>query len=392
MKGEKLKEYVEEKKKQYKDVLPQNVLDSLAEAIQELDVEITEEEVDKMFELAKEDYMKSIIEPGEPVGTVSAQSVGEPGTQMTLRTFHFAGVRELNVTLGLPRLIEIVDARKTPSNPMMKIYLDEEYRHDQQKALELARKIEYTKVQNVISSIEIDLSTLSIVLTFDPNMMQDKGVTLEDIKNVLKKSKLPEYEMEEHSEENRLVLTFTNLDGILALFKLREKILNIKLKGIKGIKRAIVKPEGGEYVIYTEGSNLGAVIGMKGVDSKRIWTNNMREIEEVFGIEAARNHIAREIKRVLDEQGLDVDYRHILLVADIMTRDGTVKQVGRHGVTGEKESILARAAFEVTVKHLLEAAVHAEREEFKGVIENIIIGQPIRVGTGMVELSMRPTR
>ena len=391
MDKEKLKEYLAKKKDEYKDILPKVVLESLEKSILDLDVEVTEEEVDKIFELAKEDYLNSMIEPGEPVGTVSAQSVGEPGTQMTLRTFHFAGVRELNVTLGLPRLIEIVDARKTPSNPMMKIYLDENYKNDQQKALEIARKIEYTKIQNVVSSVEIDLATLSIILTFDPQMMQDKGITLEDIKNVIKRSKLPEYEMEEYPEENRLVLTFTNLDGILALFKLREKILNIKLKGIKGIRRAIVKQEGGEYVIYTEGSNLAAVLGIKGVDTTRIWTNNIHEIEEVFGIEAARNHIAREIKKVLDEQGLDVDYRHILLIADIMTRDGIVKQVGRHGVTGEKESILARAAFEVTVKHLLEAAAHAEKEEFRGVIENIIIGQPIRVGTGMVELSMRPT-
>ena len=391
MDKEKLKEYIEKKKEEYKEVLPSVVLESLEKSVLELDMEVTEEEIDKIFELAKEDYLSSVIEPGEPVGTVSAQSVGEPGTQMTLRTFHFAGVRELNVTLGLPRLIEIVDARKTPSNPMMKIYLVDSYKNDQQKALEIARKIEYTKIQNVISSVEIDLATLSIILSFDPQMMQDKGVTLEDIKNVIKRSKLPEYEMEEYPEENRLVLTFTNLDGILALFKLREKILNIKLKGIKGIKRAIVKQEGGEYVIYTEGSNLAAVLGIKGVDPTRIWTNNIHEIEETFGIEAARNHIAREIKRVLDEQGLDVDYRHILLIADIMTRDGIVKQVGRHGVTGEKESILARAAFEVTVKHLLEAAAHAEKEEFRGVIENIIIGQPIRVGTGMVELSMRPT-
>jgi len=87
---------------------------------------------------------------------------------------------------------------------------------------------------------------------------------------------------------------------------------------------------------------------------------------------------------------LDVDMRHILLVADVMTRTGTVRQIGRHGVTGEKSSVLARAAFEVTVKHLLDASARGEVEEFKGVVENIIIGQPIRLGTGIVELSMKP--
>jgi len=311
---------------------------------------------------------------------------------MTLRTFHFAGVRELNVTLGLPRLIEIVDARKTPSTPMMKIYLKEEYKNNVEKVLEIARRLEYTKVQNVVSSIDIDLANFALILALDPDMMRDKGVSFSDVVSALKKLKLPEHEIEESEEENRITITFTNISDILTLFKLREKVLNTKIKGLKGIKRAIVRKEGDEYVIYTDGSDLAAVVEIPEVDTTRIWTNNVFEIQKVLGIEAARAHIVREIKRVLDEQGLDVDYRHILIVADMMTRDGTVKQVGRHGVTGEKESILARAAFEVTVKHLLEAAIHAEKEEFVGVVENIIIGQPIRLGTGMVELTMRLTR
>jgi DNA-directed RNA polymerase subunit A" len=392
MVSEQIKEYVSKKVEEYKEVIPENKLRELQSAITSLEIDITPEEVDRIFELAKEEYLKSLVQPGEPVGIVAAQSIGEPGTQMTLRTFHFAGVRELNVTLGLPRLIEIVDARKTPSTPMMKIYLKEEYKNNVEKVLEIARKLEYTKVQNVVSSIDIDLANFAIILTLDPDMMRDKGVSFSDVVSALKKLKLPEHEIEESEEENRITITFTNLSDIMTLFKLREKILNAKIKGLKGIKRAIVRKEGDEYVIYTDGSDLAAVVEIPEVDTTRIWTNNVFEIQKVLGIEAARAHIVREIKRVLDEQGLDVDYRHILIVADMMTRDGTVKQVGRHGVTGEKESILARAAFEVTVKHLLEAAIHAEKEEFVGVVENIIIGQPIRLGTGMVELTMRLTR
>ncbi len=392
MVSEQIKEYVSKKVEEYKEVIPENKLGELQSAITSLDIDITPEEVDRIFELAKEEYLKSLVQPGEPVGIVAAQSIGEPGTQMTLRTFHFAGVRELNVTLGLPRLIEIVDARKTPSTPMMKIYLKEEYKDNVEKVLEIARRLEYTKVQNVVSSIDIDLANFALILTLDPDMMRDKGVSFSDVVSALKKLKLPEHEIEESEEENRITITFTNLSDILTLFKLREKVLNTKIKGLKGIKRAIVRKEGDEYVIYTDGSDLAAVVEIPEVDTTRIWTNNIFEIQKVLGIEAARAHIVREIKRVLDEQGLDVDYRHILIVADMMTRDGTVKQVGRHGVTGEKESILARAAFEVTVKHLLEAAIHAEKEEFVGVVENIIIGQPIRLGTGMVELTMRLTR
>ncbi|MGC9106336.1 MAG: DNA-directed RNA polymerase subunit A'' [Thermoprotei archaeon] len=392
MVSQEIAEYVEKKVEEYKDIIPENKLKELKNAILSLEIDITQDEVDRMFELAKEEFVNSLIEPGEPVGIVAAQSIGEPGTQMTLRTFHFAGVRELNVTLGLPRLIEIVDARKTPSTPMMRIYLTEEHKNDVNKALEIARRIEYTKVQNVVSTIDIDLASFALTLYLNDELMRDKGVTFDDVLNAIKKLKMPEHEIEESREENRITITFTNLTDVLTLFKLREKILSAKIKGIKGIKRAIVRKEKDEYVIYTDGSDLAAVLEIPGVDAKRIWTNNLYEISKVFGIEAARNHIAREIKRVLDEQGLDVDYRHILLVADMMTRDGTIKQVGRHGVTGEKESILARAAFEVTVKHLLDAAVHAEREEFVGVVENIIIGQPIRLGTGMVELTMRLSR
>ncbi|MEM3209349.1 MAG: DNA-directed RNA polymerase subunit A'' [Saccharolobus sp.] len=382
--------YLEEKCKQAESILPKKIIDDIKNLIISKEVLITKEEIDRIFELAIKDYNDGIIEPGEPIGIVAAQSIGEPGTQMTLRTFHFAGIRELNVTLGLPRLIEIVDAKKVPSTPMMTIYLTEEYKSDKDKVLEVARKLEYTKIENVVSSTSIDIASMQIILQLDDDMLRDKGVTIEDVKKAISRLKLGDFNIEE-SDNNTLLISFSNVDSISALFKLRDKILNTKIKGIKGIKRAIVQKKGDEYVIITDGSNLSGVIGVKGVDVSKIETNNIREIEEVFGIEAAREMIIREISKVLAEQGLDVDIRHILLVADMMTRTGLVRQIGRHGVTGEKGSVLARAAFEVTVKHLLDAAARGDLEEFKGVVENIIIGHPIKLGTGMVELTMRPT-
>ncbi|MEM3220782.1 MAG: DNA-directed RNA polymerase subunit A'' [Saccharolobus sp.] len=382
--------YLEEKCKQAESILPKKIIDDIKNVIISKEILITREEIDRIFELAIKDYNDGIIEPGEPIGIVAAQSIGEPGTQMTLRTFHFAGIRELNVTLGLPRLIEIVDAKKVPSTPMMTIYLTEEYKSDKDKVLEVARKLEYTKIENVVSSTSIDMASMLIILQLDDDMLRDKGVTIEDVKKAISRLKLGDFNIEE-SDNNTLLISFSNVDSISALFKLRDKILNTKIKGIKGIKRAIVQKKGDEYVIITDGSNLSGVIGVKGVDVSKIETNNIREIEEVFGIEAAREIIIREISKVLAEQGLDVDIRHILLVADMMTRTGLVRQIGRHGVTGEKGSVLARAAFEVTVKHLLDAAARGDLEEFKGVVENIIIGHPIKLGTGMVELTMRPT-
>lgn len=383
------KEFMEQELEKASSVLPVNVIDNLRNSIINYPVILSREEIEKVIQLSIQEYVSELVNPGEPVGVVAAQSIGEPGTQMTLRTFHFAGVRELNVTLGLPRLIEIVDARKTPSTPMMTIYLTDEYKKDRDKALEIARKIEYTKIESVVASTNIDIASMSITLQLDDEMLRDKGVSKDDVKKAIQRLKLGKYELQEIGE-NTITITFQDIEGISALFKLREKILNTKIKGVKGIKRAIVQKRGDEYVIITDGSNLEGIIGIKGIDLSKVETNNIHEVADVFGIEAARELIMREIKKVLDEQGLDVDVRHLSLIADIMTRTGTVRQIGRHGVTGEKSSVLARAAFEVTVKHLLDAAARGEVEEFKGVVENIIIGQPIKLGTGMVELTMRP--
>lgn len=389
MVSEQMKNYIDKKLEEVKSKLPDKVIQDLRDTLYKLEIEVSQDEVDRIIELAIKEYESSLVEPGEAVGVVAAQSIGEPGTQMTLRTFHYAGIRELNVTLGLPRLIEIVDVRKTPSTPIMTIYLTDEYKYDKEKALEIARKIEYTKVENVIASVSLDISSMSITLQLDEDMLRDKGLTAEEVKKTIYKLKLGKIRAED-IDENTFTIYFEEIDSITGLFKMREKILNSKIKGVKGIKRAIVQKKGDEYVIITDGSNVEGLIGIKGVDISKLQTNNIHEIAEIFGIEAARELIAREIKKVLDEQGLDVDMRHILLVADVMTRTGTVRQIGRHGVTGEKSSVLARAAFEVTVKHLLDASARGEVEEFKGVVENIIIGQPIRLGTGIVELSMKP--
>ncbi|PVU74859.1 DNA-directed RNA polymerase subunit A'' [Sulfolobus sp. SCGC AB-777_G06] len=389
MVSEQMKNYIDKKLEEVKSKLPDKVIQDLRDTLYKLEIEVSHDEVDRIIELAIKEYESSLVEPGEAVGVVAAQSIGEPGTQMTLRTFHYAGIRELNVTLGLPRLIEIVDVRKTPSTPIMTIYLTDEYKYDKEKALEIARKIEYTRVENVIASVSLDISSMSITLQLDEDMLRDKGLTAEEVKKTIYKLKLGKIRTED-IDENTFTIYFEEIDSITGLFKMREKILNSKIKGVKGIKRAIVQKKGDEYVIITDGSNVEGLIGIKGVDISKLQTNNIHEIAEIFGIEAARELIAREIKKVLDEQGLDVDMRHILLVADVMTRTGTVRQIGRHGVTGEKSSVLARAAFEVTVKHLLDASARGEVEEFKGVVENIIIGQPIRLGTGIVELSMKP--
>lgn len=171
-----------------------------------------------------------------------------------------------------------------------------------------------------------------------------------------------------------------------------DAVKNAKIKGIDGIRRAILSKEDGYYKIVTEGSNLKEVLKESGIDAEHVMTNSILEVADVLGIEAARNSIIHEAKGTLGEAGLDVDIRHIMLVADLMTNDGYVKAIGRHGVSGKKSSVLARASFEITTAHLLYAAMVGETDHLEGVTENIIVGQPVTLGTGAVNLVYSPKK
>jgi DNA-directed RNA polymerase subunit A" len=179
------------------------------------------------------------------------------------------------------------------------------------------------------------------------------------------------------------------------LLQLVEELRDIVFKGHKNISRVVIRREdneltdGEEYVLYTEGSAFGTILDIEGVDATRSTSNNIHEVHRTLGIEAAREAIIDETMNTLREQGLDdVNVRHLMLVADIMTTTGVIESIGRHGISGSKESVLARAAFEVTVNHLLDAAVHGEADDLDGVIENVIVGKPVAIGTGDVNLRM----
>jgi DNA-directed RNA polymerase subunit A" len=387
--------------------LPKSIIQELEEKLSKIIDRLTKSDVEKVVSEVIRQYKEALVEPGEAVGTVAAQSIGEPGTQMTLRTFHFAGVRELNVTLGLPRLIEVLDAKRTPSTPLMRIELDEKAKYDKAKAEELARKIQHVTVENVASSIDIDFGQQMIYLRLDEELMKDKRVTLDMVINALSKHKIGtvesvterEEEMPDGKRRKVIEVAVAVPEGLEAskMIKLRQKVLNVKLKGIKGLKRVVVKEVSREgktyYYLEVEGSNLQGIFNnldeLEGIDPTKVMTNNIHEIAEVLGIEAARTAIINEVMGVLREQGLDVDVRHVMLVADLMTLTGRVRQIGRHGISGEKASVLARAAFEVTTKHLLEAGVKGEEDPLTGVIENVVVGQLIPIGSGMVELRVR---
>ncbi len=360
-------------------LLPQKVIDNLMHELK--DKKVSKKQLDLIVERVLSGYENAKIEAGEAAGVVSAQSIGEPGTQMTMRTFHYAGVAEINVTLGLPRLIEIVDARKNPSTPMMTIFLEKEYAFDRDKARELAWKIEATNI-TVLGSMSTDIAEMKIIIELNKKALTQRNMTSKEVAGKIEE----ELGVSVEIKEDTLLLT-PEEPSYRQLLQLVKNVQSIILKGIKGIKRVVIrKEESGEYVLYTEGSVLKEVLAIEGVDATRTRTNNVNEIYEVMGIEAARAALIHEATETLREQGLTVDVRHIMLVSDIMTVDGDVKPIGRHGISGEKASVLARAAFEVTVNHLLDSGMRGDIDELRGVTENVIVGQPIRLGTGNVKL------
>ncbi len=378
------KEFIEDAVDKAKDVLSPLILSKLRNTL--LNAKIPRAAIDEAIEQAIENYKRALVEPGEAAGIVSAQSIGEPGTQMTLRTFHFAGVREQNVTLGLPRLIEIVDARKIPSTPNMTVYLDPKHRVSREKAQEVATLLTHTTLGEIATTFETDITRMRFDIKLNPQAMREREVTVQEVREAVQPSgcevKVENYHVEIKSKDLEIP-QFRRLAG-----KLRDH----HIKGIPAVKRALVLEEKGEWIIRTEGSSLALALEVPGVDPTRTVSNNINETAVVLGIEAARNVIVREALGVLEEQGLDVDIRHVMLVADMMTSSGEVLQVGRHGVSGEKASTLAKAAFEITIPTIVDAAVKGIIDTLRGVAENVIVGQQIPMGTGLIEVSMSMSR
>ena len=349
-------------------------------------VDVPDKILDKILDLTHERFQTHMVDPNESVGILAAQSIGEPGTQMTMRTFHYAGVAEMNVTLGLPRLIEIVDARRVPSTPIMEIHLEESVHNDLEKVRNIASNIERTNLID-IADVDTDINNMEVVVKLDKKKMERKSITPEEVLRKINRSKGVKGLAEMRETD---VVIKCDEPSYKKLQRISEDTKACPIKGVEGIQRAVIRRVGGHFVIYTEGSNLEKVLEIDHVDKKGTTTNSILEIYEALGIEAARNAIINEASKTLEEQGLTVDMRHIMLVSDLMTNDGDVKAIGRHGISGRKSSVLARAAFEITSTHLLRAGITGEVDTLEGVVEDIIVGQPVTVGTGAVNLVWAP--
>jgi DNA-directed RNA polymerase subunit A' len=327
-------------------------------------------------------HLNKKLDSGEAIGIVTAQSFGEPSTQMVMRTFHMAGVAEMQVTMGLPRLIEIFDARKKPSSPKMEIYLNKEYNNEKYAKI-VAEKIKEVTLKEIASEINLDFGEKQIEIVIDR-----KG--LKQIHTSIKKvvERLNELKFKVKEKSNSIILNASNLN-FREIYKLKEKLKGTMISGIKGVKQILIVKRGSDFVIITLGTNLKEIIGLKEVNESRILSNDFHEVADIFGIEAARQLIIEEIQEVLNSQGLDIDKRHLKLIADAMTNTGVVKGVTRMGIIAQKSSILARATFETPVKQFVNATIKGSKDKLTSVIENIILNQPVPIGTGLPGLLVK---
>jgi len=327
-------------------------------------------------------HKKGKVVPGEAVGILTAQSFGESSTQMVLRTFHFAGVSEMQVTTGLPRLIEIFDARKKPSSPKMEIYLEKDS-NDEKNAKIFAEKIKEVSLKEIASEINLDFSDKKIEIVVEKEGLRQTHLT---IKKVVERLNELGFTAKEKTES--IVLNASEY-GFKEIYKLKEKLKNTIISGIKGVQQVLIVKKEKDFVVLTQGTNLKEIFLLKEVNKNKTISNDLHEMSDILGVESARQLIINEIKEVLKTQGLDIDIRHLMLSADAMTNTGVVKGVTRMGIIAQKSSILARATFETPVKQFVNATVKGSKDKLSSVIENIILNQPVPIGTGLPGLLVK---
>jgi len=322
------------------------------------------------------------ISSGEAIGIITAQSFGESSTQMVLRTFHMAGVAEMQVTQGLPRLIEIFDARKKPSSPKMEIYLKKEY-NNEEYAKTFAEKIKEVTLKEIASEINLNFSDKKIEIKIDRKGLKQTHISM---KTLIERLHELGFKVKEGTDS--IILNASELD-FKQIYKLKEKLKKTIVSGIKDVKQVLIVKKEKDFVIITLGTNLKKIIDLKEVDGDKLISNDLHEVADVFGIEVARQLIINEINEVLDTQGLDINIRHLRLASDAMVNTGEVKGVTRMGIIAQKSSILARATFEVPIRQFVNATIKGNEDKLSSVIENVILNQPVPIGTGLPGLLVK---
>mgnify|MGYP002718862558 CR=1 FL=1 len=390
-------------------------------------------------------FNKAVCDPAEMVGTLAAQSIGEPATQMTLNTFHYAGVASKSVTGGVPRLKEIINVAKEIRTPAHNVYLDKEYSRTEEDAHQILRKLTHTRLRDITASVEIfyDPKLDSTDIEEDQDFVDaffaipDEDIRLEMhspwlLRLELDRAKVLEggYEMSQivnaiadtvgkdvfviHSEDNapKLIIRIRVIsekedeelmgDEDMFLKRIEGTLLDqVVLGGIPNISRVfisegkqVVLSQKGEYdqekewFLETDGINFKEVLAVDGVDAVRTYANNCYEVYKTLGIEAGRNALYKELNGVIEMGGSYVNYRHLALLCDLMCNKGELMSITRHGINRTDAGALSRCSFEETVEILLEAAAVGDVDDCRGVAENVLLGQMAPMGTGAFDISL----
>eukprot|EP00923_Selenidium_pygospionis_P016284 GHVN01028506.1.p1 GENE.GHVN01028506.1~~GHVN01028506.1.p1 ORF type:complete len:2000 (-),score=433.87 GHVN01028506.1:415-6282(-) len=358
----------------------------------------------EFIRLAWRKYVRALSEPGDAVGAMGAQSIGEPGTQMTLKTFHFAGVASMNVTLGVPRIKEIINAAQNIQTPIIDVpfVIEDDYSY----ALMVKGRIERTYLSEIACHVKEVYSAsgahLSIKLDREIITRCFLDITAETVRDSILNAPLKKTAgvaitppMVEVLTDWKLSLSPPKRDGLLFdMQSIKAALLNVVVKGLPNIKRGVIKheatPSGANYSLAVEGLGLMEVMGVAGVKGTQVTSNHVMEVKKVLGIEAARGVIISEIQKCMDAYSMEIDIRHIQLLGEVMCFRGDVLGISRFGIQRMRASTLMLASFEETSEHLFEAATHQRRDPVRGVSECIIMGKHVNLGTGAFDLLYDP--
>ena len=398
------------KQKQFMDDSGRKLVDDYDRAFWN-ECRVTPTQLELLLAMALEKCTIAYVEPGEAVGAIGAQSISEPGTQMTLKTFHFSGISSMNVTLGVPRLKEIINAAKLISTPIITARLEQD--NNKVAARVVKAGIEKTTLGEVSKymkevyapgncyiSIELDMVAIEqLKLNIDATTVRrailkgSRGVTKAPVLRCLKENDV--LVKKRSNSKLRVLVPDVKIGNshtlpYFAMQMLKSALPNVIVQGIPSVNRAVIneteKDGKSTYNLLVEGYGLQDVMGSPGIDGRHTCTNHVLEVEQVLGVEAARTQISGEISYIMNAYGIGIDSRHLLLLSDVMTFKGEVLGITRFGVSKMRESVLMLASFEKTTDHLFDAAVRSRTDKVVGVSECIIMGMPIPVGTGLPNL------
>ncbi|XP_058109980.1 DNA-directed RNA polymerase III subunit 1 isoform X2 [Magnolia sinica] len=376
------------------DKVGEHVLENVAANISG----ITSQQLQVFLETCIHRYHLKRLEAGAAIGAIGAQSIGEPGTQMTLKTFHFAGVASMNVTLGVPRIREIINAVKKIGTPIITATLVCD--NDVHSARIVKGRIEKTILGEVAKSLKVSYLPRRefVSVKLDKAKIEDLQMKISAYtvaQSILQhpKIKLKQQHIEILSPQ-KLKLFPPEADKYTLRFKLdslKKMLLDVIVEGIPTVERAVINhdKEKNKFNLLIEGTNLRAVMGTPGVDGRKTKSNHIIEIEQTLGIEAARKCIIDEIKYTMQTHGMSIDIRHMMLLADVMTFKGQVLGITNAGIAKMKDSVLMLASFEKTGEHLFNASIRGRIDQIEGVSECIIMGIPMQIGTGILKVKQR---